>query len=259
MKEYTAKTRSSPGTEPASAHHTPAGIPNSAMTALLGGGGYDPSGGVDEAMQRRIARLRGYQDNQIPTAEREADQLAAPIGKSGSPDEVKSAMGDRMGADFSDVRFHTDAAAAQKADDMGARAYTTGRDVYFDGDGFDPAVAAHELVHTAQQGAVTSAAQVRSAPAGGAQMKFKGVRRLFSNLFRYGRFKRPRQRGPTEEELEEQRQTEEDRQRKEIQQYRYKGSELERQVTRRDAMDYSDTMSELNPKHMKKHPDTIWM
>ena len=38
---------------------------------------------------------------------------------------------------------------------MGSRAYTRGSDVYFGSGGFSPSVAAHELVHTVQQGAVS--------------------------------------------------------------------------------------------------------
>ena len=59
-------------------------------------------------------------------------------------------MGRKMGADFSGVRFHTGKAAEAKASAVDARAYTSGNDVYFGEGGFDPAVAAHELVHTAQ-------------------------------------------------------------------------------------------------------------
>ncbi len=82
--------------------------------------------GLDEVMAQRMKRLQRYQENQIPHAEREADKTASEI-KGGSPEAVKSALGERMGADFSNVRFHTDASAAKKADDIGARAYTSGR------------------------------------------------------------------------------------------------------------------------------------
>jgi len=75
-----------------------------------------------------------------------------------------------MGADFSNVTFHTDSAALKQADAMGARAYTTGSDVYFGSGGFDPGVAAHELVHTVQQGMVGSSMGTVSAPTGGVQM-----------------------------------------------------------------------------------------
>jgi hypothetical protein len=67
-------------------------------------------------------------------------------------------MESRFGRDFSRVRLHTDAAAAESAAAVGALAYTVGQDVVF-GDGrYAPATAggrrllAHELAHTVQQG-----------------------------------------------------------------------------------------------------------
>lgn len=96
-------------------------------------------------------------------------------------------MGQRMGADFSGVRFHTGAEAAAKADAMGARAYTSGADVYFGEGGFDPAVAAHELVHTVQQGVVDSGVSTMATPMGGVQMKpdfLKAISRPFKAIGR---------------------------------------------------------------------------
>ncbi len=52
----------------------------------------------------------------------------------------------------------------------GARAWTQGRDVHFGKGGFDLAVAAHELVHTVQQGAVHGNVS-QSMPMGAVQMK----------------------------------------------------------------------------------------
>ena len=139
---------------------------------------------LDELMQARIQQH--FLDNQRPDAEREADRLAAGLGDARSPEEVKARMGEQLGADFSGVRFHTDASAVSTAEQMGARAYATGRDIYFGEGGFDPAVAAHELVHTVQQGQVESAASTVAAPAGQVQMMPKwlskignGIKRLF--------------------------------------------------------------------------------
>ncbi|HZJ62606.1 MAG TPA: DUF4157 domain-containing protein [Kofleriaceae bacterium] len=62
------------------------------------------------------------------------------------------------GHDFSGVRVHTDAAAAQSATDIGAEAYTVGQSVYFSGGAYQPGtpggdgLIAHELTHTLQQG-----------------------------------------------------------------------------------------------------------
>ena len=74
---------------------------------------------------------------QEPEAEREADRLSQNI-TSQTPNDVMREMGSRMGADFSDIRFHTDPASAAKAEALDARAWTQGRDVYFGKGGFDP-------------------------------------------------------------------------------------------------------------------------
>ena len=123
---------------------------------------------LEELMQERMRQH--FLDHQIPAAEREADRLASAAQGARTPEEVKARMGERLGADFSGVRFHTDSGAFHTAEDMGARAYATGRDIYFGQGGFDPAVAAHELVHTVQQGQVESSAPTVSAPAGQVQM-----------------------------------------------------------------------------------------
>ncbi|MFD8009289.1 DUF4157 domain-containing protein [Streptomyces sp. NPDC058955] len=63
----------------------------------------------------------------------------------------------RMGADFSDVRIHTDAAADASAKGIGAHAYTVGNNVVFQREAYDPAspqgrtTLAHELTHVIQQ------------------------------------------------------------------------------------------------------------
>lgn len=123
---------------------------------------------LEELMQERMRQH--FLDHQIPEAEREADRLASAAQGARTPEEVKTRMGERLGADFSGVRFHTDSGAFRTAEDIGARAYATGRDIYFGQGGFDPAVAAHELVHTVQQGQVESSAPTVSAPAGQVQM-----------------------------------------------------------------------------------------
>ncbi len=88
-----------------------------------------------------------------PRAEQEADRLSRGITSS-TPDDVMREMGSRLGADFSDVRFHSDPLSMDRSRAMGARAWARGSDVFFGKGGFDPSVAAHELVHTVQQGAV---------------------------------------------------------------------------------------------------------
>jgi hypothetical protein len=78
----------------------------------------------------------------------------------------------RFGRDFSRVRVHTDARAAESARAVGALAYTAGQHVVFGAGQFRPAapegqhLLAHELAHTVHQGNV--AGPVRAvAPDGG--------------------------------------------------------------------------------------------
>ena len=140
--------------------------PAAHVPSLVSGTG---SSDLDSLMQAKYRQH--FLDNQIPTAEAEADRIAASVSGARTPEEVKTQLGEKMGADFSHVTFHTDSAAVNQADAMGARAYTSGSDVYFGSGGFDPGVAAHELVHTVQQGVVDSSMQTTAAPTGGVQMK----------------------------------------------------------------------------------------
>ena len=181
MAYQTVKKRQESMTPMAGNHNVDA----AAAAPKIAGGAYgleQPGLGSDlEAqMQARIAR---FQSGQNPAAEQEADTIAEGItGR--TPAEVKAELGEKMGADFSEVRFHTGADALGRAESMGARAYATGRDVYFGEGGFDPAVAAHELVHTAQQGAVDSGMSTVSAPMGGVQMmpKWADFKRGLGNV-----------------------------------------------------------------------------
>jgi hypothetical protein len=74
-------------------------------------------------------------------------------------------MEPRFGRDFSDVRVHTDAQAAQSAEAVNANAYTLGNDIVF-GAAPTPQLLAHELTHVVQQsaGAATPSQALRVAP-----------------------------------------------------------------------------------------------
>src|SRR2546429_5056842 len=77
----------------------------------------------------------------------------------GSPldGDTKGFMESRMGADFSDVRVHTDAKASESARSVQAHAYTVGSDVVFQSGQYTPEndsgkrMLAHELTHVVQQ------------------------------------------------------------------------------------------------------------
>jgi hypothetical protein len=74
-------------------------------------------------------------------------------------EEARAPMEKAIGADLSGVRVHTDANADALSQSLQARAFTTGRDIFFENGEYNPESAkgqellAHELTHTVQQGA----------------------------------------------------------------------------------------------------------
>jgi hypothetical protein len=74
------------------------------------------------------------------------------------PQAVRAPFEQRLGADFSAVRVHTDAAAGESALALGARAYAAGRDIVFAPGHYAPETSAgrellaHELHHVAEDG-----------------------------------------------------------------------------------------------------------
>jgi hypothetical protein len=78
---------------------------------------------------------------------------------SGSPmaDTTKSFMESRFGNDFSNVRIHTGDYAAKMSNELNARAFTVGSDIYFNSGKYAPEASegkhllAHELTHVEQQ------------------------------------------------------------------------------------------------------------
>ena len=89
----------------------------------------------------------------------DTDHVAPVLRSSGQPlgEATRAQMEDRLGFDFSGVRVHADAEAAQSARAVGARAYTIGSDVVFGAGEYAPRsregqrLIAHELTHVRQQ------------------------------------------------------------------------------------------------------------
>ena len=83
------------------------------------------------------------------------------------PAELRRYFSQRIGGHFDDVQIHTDAAAAMSANDLQARAYTTGNHIVFGEGQYQPdtlegkRLIAHELTHVVQQqhGAVNCGVQ----------------------------------------------------------------------------------------------------
>ncbi len=123
-------------------------------------------------------------------AEQEATDIASQFMDSS---DVIGDMSRAYNTDFSSVSIHTDADAAQRTSSAGVDAFASGKDIYFGRGAFnqsDPAsrgLLAHELTHTMQQGAASSAGAgsgfqpvQSSAPSGAEQ---GGLISLFRSLF----------------------------------------------------------------------------
>ncbi|MDX2228498.1 MAG: DUF4157 domain-containing protein [Leptolyngbyaceae cyanobacterium bins.349] len=120
----------------------------------------------DELQMKPIATIQREETEddelQMKPASTEVMTAATPLetqlsgskgGGSSLPDEVRNFMEPRFGADFSQVRVHTDTEAVQMNQDLSAQAFTHGQDIYF-GAGKAPnndALTAHELTHVIQQ------------------------------------------------------------------------------------------------------------
>ncbi len=76
--------------------------------------------------------------------------------------QTRAFMEPRFGHDFSHIRVHTDAAAAESARSVGALAYAAGNHIAFNGSAYNPStdtgrnLLAHELAHTVQQSGAAS-------------------------------------------------------------------------------------------------------
>ncbi len=86
------------------------------------------------------------------------DALASVSGMGEKLDsKTKDSMSRHLGSDFSNVRVHTNTDAAQLNNQIQAKAFTTGTDIYFNRNEYNPTSAegkrllAHELTHIVQQ------------------------------------------------------------------------------------------------------------
>lgn len=81
------------------------------------------------------------------------------------PDELRAGMESSFETDLREVRLHDDGGAAQLTSSLGARAITTGDDIYLSPEAPDPGsvagqqLLAHELAHVVQQRATAPATQ----------------------------------------------------------------------------------------------------
>jgi hypothetical protein len=93
----------------------------------------------------------GHEEETSPSVQRSTvhEVLRSPGEPLAEP--LRAEMEARLGADFSDVRMHTDPAARRSAQEVDARAYTSGSHIVVGEGGADKHTLAHELTHVIQQ------------------------------------------------------------------------------------------------------------
>jgi hypothetical protein len=121
------------------------------------------NGRTDALTPAAVMHLQKTAGNATVTAaleEQEPSLVKDVVGSGGGAPldrDTRGFMESRLGADFSDVRVHTDGKATQSARSVQAHAYTVGNDVVFQSDKYAPESAsgqrmlAHELTHVVQQ------------------------------------------------------------------------------------------------------------
>ncbi len=109
---------------------------------------------------RAVQRLVAQRNSDNPT--RIDDQVSQRINQARSDGEalqpdVQKQMGQGLNADLSQVRVHTSQESHELNQALGAKAFTTGKDIFFKEGAYDPNTSsgkeliAHELTHVVQQ------------------------------------------------------------------------------------------------------------
>jgi hypothetical protein len=130
-----------------------------------------PTQGLRSPLVSRLAasvlQRRETQTTTVVPPALAAEMSGAAGGGAPLPNGVKGFMESRFGARFDNVRVHTDARAQKMNNDVNAKAFTVGSQIFFSGGAFQPdskdgrQLLAHELTHTIQQGAVAQAPKVQ--------------------------------------------------------------------------------------------------
>lgn len=128
------------------------------MTEIVGREGRENKGSVQKKALDNSSTLNLGFNNQLVQS-----------GGTGSPlpGNTRAFMEPKFGANFSEVRIHTDRQAAEMTKAVNARAFTTGNNIFFGENQYSPGTGsgdrliAHELTHTLQQRSLP-AAQISS-------------------------------------------------------------------------------------------------
>ncbi len=107
--------------------------------------------------EEETVQAKGNSDNQTASA-RLSNQIKSKQGRGKKmSNKVRAEMEGSFGRDFSNVNIHTDQDAVVMNKELGAQAFTSGNDVYFNSGKYNPdssdgkRLLAHELTHVIQQ------------------------------------------------------------------------------------------------------------
>ena len=111
----------------------------------------------DELQMKSLLQRKSSLDGEEASPDLESSiQSAKGSGEPLDPN-LQAKMGQAMGADFSDVKVHTDSLSDQLNKSIQAKAFTTGQDLFFRQGEYEPGsrggqeLIAHELTHVVQQ------------------------------------------------------------------------------------------------------------
>ncbi|HKI88206.1 MAG TPA: DUF4157 domain-containing protein, partial [Draconibacterium sp.] len=118
----------------------------------------------EKKVQTKLANGAVLEEETKPTGNNTAvsptmeSRISKASSKRNKMDSItRSEMENSFGSDFSGVNIHTDALSVQMNKELGAQAFTQGKDIYFDEGKYNPKskegkhLLAHELTHTIQQ------------------------------------------------------------------------------------------------------------
>jgi len=154
MNEYERAEESAPGLRLHSVKPKPARMvaPSTELSGLqpllLGAAGLTQL----QRLAGNASVVQLIQEERSPRSDATAERGGSPLDAS-----TRTFMEERLGADFGDVRIHSDSEATESAKSLDARAYTVGNSVVFQSGEYtpetDPGIRtlAHELAHVVQQ------------------------------------------------------------------------------------------------------------
>ncbi|WP_293112762.1 DUF4157 domain-containing protein [Moorena sp. SIO4G3] len=132
-------------------------------------------GQQDELMRKPMVQLQSVEGGMAATPELESSIQQAKGSGMPIAESIRKPMEQSFGADFSGVRVHSDAQSDQLNQSIQARAFTTGKDIFFRQGEYNPGsrggqeLIAHELTHVMQQNSLAR------------QYQFKNPARFISN------------------------------------------------------------------------------